>query len=80
MFSMMTAGLVLEPYSKRFKEFGFDGLIKCVFNGFEARLCAGVDGVTHELRFHPYLFPTGLTGEPTFAPAEIQSWMQVVTG
>ena len=58
----------VEPYSKRFKEFGFDGLIKCVFNGFEARLCAGVDGVTHELRFHPYLFPTGLTGEPTFAP------------
>lgn len=58
----------VEPYSKRFKEFGFDGLIKCVFSGFEARLCAGVEGVTHELRFHPYLFPTGLTGEPTFAP------------
>lgn len=59
----------VEPYGKRFKEFGFDGIIKCVFNGFEARLGGGVEGVeAHELRFHPYLFPTGLTGEPTFAP------------
>ena len=59
----------VEPYGERFKEFGFDGIIKCVFNGFEARLGAGVEGVeAHELRFHPYLFPTGLTGEPTFAP------------
>jgi len=56
-----------EPYSERFKDFGFDGLIKCVFNAFEARLCAGVRGVkTKELRLHPYLFPTGLKGEPTF--------------
>jgi beta-D-galactosyl-(1->4)-L-rhamnose phosphorylase len=38
-----------------------------VFNAFEARLCAGVQGVkTKELRLHPYLFPTGLKGEPTF--------------
>lgn len=29
----------LEPYGSRFKEFGFDGLIKCVFSGYEARLC-----------------------------------------
>jgi len=59
----------VEPYGKRFKDFGFDGLIKCVFNGFEARLGAGAEGVeTHELRLHPYLFPTGLKGEPTFAP------------
>lgn len=59
----------VEPYGKRFPEFGFDGLIKCVFSGFEARLCAGVQGVeTKELRLHPYLFPTGLSGEPTFAP------------
>ena len=37
------------------------------FNAFEARKCAGVTGVeTHELRLHPYLFPTGLKGEPTF--------------
>lgn len=59
----------IEPWSGHFGEFSFDGLIKCVFNAFEARLCAGVSEVkTHELRLHPYLFPTGLTGEPTFAP------------
>lgn len=57
----------LEPYGGRFGEFGFDGLIKCVFSGFEARLCAGVDVPTHELRLHPYLFPTGLGGAPTFS-------------
>jgi beta-D-galactosyl-(1->4)-L-rhamnose phosphorylase len=57
----------VEPYSKRFKDFAFDGIIKCVFNGFEVRKCAGVKNVsTHELRLHPYLFPTGLKGEPTF--------------
>ncbi|MBN1973342.1 MAG: 1,3-beta-galactosyl-N-acetylhexosamine phosphorylase [Sedimentisphaerales bacterium] len=56
-----------EPYGERFKNFEFDGLIKCVFNAFEARLCSGVKGVkTKELRLHPYLFPTGLKGEPTF--------------
>jgi len=59
----------VEPNGKRFEEFGFDGLIKCVFSGFEARLCANAKGVkTKELRLHPYLFPTGLSGEPTFAP------------
>ncbi|HEX3044801.1 MAG TPA: 1,3-beta-galactosyl-N-acetylhexosamine phosphorylase [Bacillota bacterium] len=57
----------VEPYSARFEQMNFDGIIKCVFNGFEARKCAGVKGVaTHELRLHPYLFPTGLKGEPTF--------------
>lgn len=56
----------IEPYHPRFKEFGFDGLIKCVFSGFEVRLCAGVAGLTHELRLHPYLFPVGLGGLPTF--------------
>ncbi len=57
----------VEPYSPRFAEFGFDGLIKCVFNAFEVRLCAHARGVQiHELRLHPYLFPTGLKGEPTF--------------
>lgn len=56
----------VEPYHPRFKEFGFDGLIKCVFSGFEARLCSGVSGLTHELRLHPYLFPVGLGGLPTF--------------
>ncbi|HVT72640.1 MAG TPA: 1,3-beta-galactosyl-N-acetylhexosamine phosphorylase [Lacunisphaera sp.] len=59
----------VEPSSPRFREFGFDGLIKCVFNAFEVRLCAHAQGVaTHELRLHPYLFPTGLKGEPTFKP------------
>ncbi len=56
----------IEPYNDRFKEFEFDGLIKCVFSGYEARLCAGVDVGTHELRLHPYLFPIGLGGAPTF--------------
>lgn len=56
-----------EPYGERFKDLGFDGIIKCVFNGFEVRLCAGVSGARRkELRLHPYLFPTGLAGEPTF--------------
>ena len=58
----------VEPWSKRFDKFGFDGLIKCVFNGFEVRLCGGVEGVdTHEIRLHPYLFPVGLGGAPTFS-------------
>lgn len=56
----------VEPYQDRFREFGFDGLIKCVFSGYEARLCAGVPVETHELRLHPYLFPVGLGGAPTF--------------
>lgn len=57
----------LEPYNSHFKEFGFDGLIKCVFSGYEARLCAGAEVDTHELRLHPYLFPVGLGGAPTFS-------------
>jgi beta-D-galactosyl-(1->4)-L-rhamnose phosphorylase len=57
----------LEPYNDRFNEFGFDGLIKCVFSGYEARLCSGVKVDTHEIRLHPYLFPVGLGGQPTFA-------------
>ncbi len=55
-----------EPYLPTFREFGFDGLIKCVFSGYEARLCSGVDVETHELRLHPYLFPVGLGGAATF--------------
>lgn len=59
----------VEPNSPRFPEFGFDGLIKCVFNAFEVRLCAHAPGpAVRELRLHPYLFPTGLQGEPTFQP------------
>lgn len=56
----------IEPYNGRFHEFGFDGLIKCVFSGFEARMCTGVDVPVHELRLHPYLFQVGLGGAPTF--------------
>ncbi len=56
----------LEPYSKRFEEFGFDGIIKCVFSGYESRLCSDVKVPVHELRLHPYLFPVGLNGTPTF--------------
>lgn len=58
----------MEPYGERFAQIGFDGLIKCVFSGYEARLCAHVPVQTHELRLHPYLFPVGLSGAPTFAP------------
>ncbi|MBQ7679958.1 MAG: 1,3-beta-galactosyl-N-acetylhexosamine phosphorylase [Butyrivibrio sp.] len=58
----------VEPYGERFPQFGFDGLIKCVFSGYEVRLCAGASVPVHELRFHPYLFPVGLGGAPTFAP------------
>lgn len=57
----------VEPYLPSFREFGFDGIIKCIFSGFEVRLCAGVDVPVHEVRLHPYLFPTGLGGAPTFS-------------
>ena len=56
----------MEPCGKYFSSVGFDGLIKCVFSGFECRLCAAADVPVHELRFHPYLFPVGLGGLPTF--------------
>ena len=73
----------MEPYGKRFSQIGFDGLIKCVFSGYEARLCAHVPVKTHELRLHPYLFPVGLSGAPTFAPGGSPAldakkyWLQV---
>ena len=57
----------VEPYGKYYKNFNFDGLIKCVFSGYEARLCMGADTPVHELRLHPYLFPVGLGGLPTFS-------------
>ncbi len=73
----------LEPYGPDFKRIGFDGMIKCVFSGYEVRLCSGVDAPTHEIRLHPYLFPVGLGGAPTFmeggdptADAE-EYWMRV---
>ncbi|MBR2288249.1 MAG: 1,3-beta-galactosyl-N-acetylhexosamine phosphorylase [Clostridia bacterium] len=57
----------LEPYGPLFSSIGFDGIIKCIFSGFECRLCAGVPAGIHEIRLHPYLFPVGLGGLPTFA-------------
>lgn len=57
----------LEPNGERFSKFHFDGLIKCVFSGFEVRLCVNAPCETHEIRLHPYLFPVGLGGLPTFA-------------
>ncbi len=57
----------MEPYNGRFPEYGFDGLIKCVFSAYEVRLLANVDVPVKELRFHPYLFPVGLGGAPTFS-------------
>ena len=57
----------MEPCGRYFSSIGFDGLIKCVFSGFECRLCAMADVPVHELRFHPYLFPVGLGGLPTFS-------------
>lgn len=57
----------MEPYGPYFSSIGFDGLIKCIFSGFECRLCAGVPVGTHEIRLHPYLFPVGLGGLPTFS-------------
>lgn len=57
----------MEPYCREFATIGFDGLIKCIFSGFECRLCAGADVPVHEIRLHPYLFPVGLGGLPTFS-------------
>ena len=54
-------------YEVEIQNIGFDGLIKCVFSGFECRLCADAKAPVHELRFHPYLFPVGLGGLPTFS-------------
>ena len=57
----------MEPYNGNFEKFGFDGIIKCVFSGYEVRLCANAPAQVHEIRFHPYLFPVGLGGAPTFS-------------
>jgi len=64
----------MEPYNGHFEEFGFDGIIKCVFSGYEIRLCANVPAPVNpqrsfqrEIRFHPYLFPVGLGGALTFS-------------
>lgn len=73
----------MEPYGERFETLGFDGMIKCVFSGYEARLCSGVRTKVHELRMHPYLFPTGVSGKPSFLEGgnpklEAQQYWQAV--
>ena len=55
-----------EPYGPEFASMGFDGMIKCVFSAYEVRMCADVPTKVHEIRLHPYLFPVGLGGKPTF--------------
>lgn len=55
-----------EPCSASFAKIGMDGIVKCVFSGFEVRLCGCVEAKIHELRLHPYLFPTGVNGNPSF--------------
>ena len=74
----------LEPSTPRFAEFGFDGIIDGIFSGFEARKVAATEGVkVRELRFHPYFFPTGVNGAPSFLPggdptAECQAyWIDI---
>ncbi|HKM16855.1 MAG TPA: 1,3-beta-galactosyl-N-acetylhexosamine phosphorylase [Limnochordia bacterium] len=57
----------MEPTLERFKDFNFDGIIDGIFNGFEARKVAETPHVqVRELRLHPYFFPTGVNGAPSF--------------
>lgn len=59
----------MEPYGDRFAKMRFDGIIDGIFNGFEARKVAETPHVSvRELRMHPYLFPTGVNGAPSFLP------------
>lgn len=75
-----------EPYKDSFKTMGLDGIIKCVFSAFEVRLCSGVKTDIHEIRLHPYLFPTGVDGSPSFLPGGTPEkeartyWMNVRRG
>ena len=59
----------MEPTLERWKEFNFDGIIDGIFNGFEARKVAETPHVdVREIRLHPYFFPTGVNGAPSFLP------------
>ncbi|HSH10053.1 MAG TPA: 1,3-beta-galactosyl-N-acetylhexosamine phosphorylase N-terminal domain-containing protein, partial [Oceanipulchritudo sp.] len=59
----------LEPTLPGFARMGFDGIIDGIFSGFEARKVAETAGVSvREIRMHPYFFPTGVNGEPSFLP------------
>lgn len=57
----------MEPYSERFKDLDLDGIIDGIFSGFETRKVADTKHVgVRELRLHPYFFPTGVNGAPSF--------------
>ncbi len=59
----------MEPTLEKWQEFNFDGIIDGIFNGFEARKVAETAHVdVRELRLHPYFFPTGVNGAPSFLP------------
>ncbi|HHT36739.1 MAG: 1,3-beta-galactosyl-N-acetylhexosamine phosphorylase [Candidatus Wallacebacter cryptica] len=59
--------LGMEPTLERWKEFNFDGIIEGIFNGFESRRVSATPHVkVRELRLHPYFFPTGVNGAPSF--------------
>ena len=70
----------LEPYFPTFTEFGFDGIIKCIFSGYEVRLCAGVDAPVHEVRFIPICSLWDLEGRLPFPEMEIPKEMLKNTG
>ena len=56
-----------EPLEGRFGELKLDGVVKSVFNGYEARIAGATETVpVREIRFHPYFFPREVTGKPTF--------------
>ena len=56
----------MEPYSERFKDLDLDGIVDGIFSGFEARKVADTRVEVRELRLHPYFFPTGVNGAPSF--------------
>lgn len=61
--------LGLEPNEPIFEKCKFDGMIDGIFNAFESRKVSATRGVqVKELRLHPYFFPTGVNGAPSFLP------------
>lgn len=61
--------LGLEPNEPIFEKCKFDGMIDGIFNAFESRKVSATRGVSvRELRLHPYFFPTGVNGAPSFLP------------
>jgi beta-D-galactosyl-(1->4)-L-rhamnose phosphorylase len=61
--------LGLEPNEAKFEKCKFDGMIDGIFNAFESRKVSATRGVSvRELRLHPYFFPTGVNGAPSFLP------------